>query len=125
MPRKILVVDDEPAIRDILKSFFHEFGYEVAAAPDGREALRILDQEPIQVMLLDLNMPGMNGLDLCRAIRPRQPKARIFALTGFHRLFTPDSARQAGFDGYLTKPADLHSILALVRSAFTQLEGNA
>ncbi|MBI5522065.1 MAG: response regulator [Desulfarculus sp.] len=125
MSPKILVVDDEPAIRDILTSFFKEFGYEVSAARDGREALSILEQEPIQVMLFDLNMPGMSGLDLCRAIRPKQPQARIFALTGFHRLFTPDSARQAGFDGYLTKPADLHQILDMVRTAFNQLEGNA
>lgn len=125
MSPKILVVDDEPAIRDILCSFFKEFGYEVSAARDGREALSILEREPIQVMLLDLNMPGMSGLDLCRAIRPKQPRARIFALTGFHRLFTPDSARQAGFDGYLTKPADLHQILDLVRTAFDQVEGRA
>lgn len=121
---KILVVDDEPAIRDILSSFFEEFGYEVQTARDGREALSILEREPIQVMLLDLNMPGMNGLDLCRAIRPSQPRARIFALTGFHRHFTPDSARQAGFDGYLTKPADLHQILEMVRTAFSQIECN-
>jgi DNA-binding response OmpR family regulator len=122
MSPKILVVDDEPDIRDILCSFFREFGYEVSAAAGAREALSILDQEPIPVMLLDLNMPGMNGLDLCRAIRPRLPGARIFALTGFHRLFTPDSARQAGFDGFLTKPADLHQLLALVRGAFEQAE---
>ncbi|MFH1034915.1 MAG: response regulator [Pseudomonadota bacterium] len=125
MGPKILVVDDEPDIRDILCSLFQEFGYEVAAAPGAREALSILEQEPIQVMLLDLNMPGMNGLDLCRAIRPRQPRARIFALTGYHRLFTPDSARQAGFDGFLTKPADLHQLLELVRRAFEQVEGQA
>jgi DNA-binding response OmpR family regulator len=121
MSPKILVVDDEPDIREILCSFFREFGYEVSAASGAREALSILDQEPIPVMLLDLNMPGMNGLDLCRVIRPRLPRARIFALTGFHRLFTPDSARQAGFDGFLTKPADLHQLLALVRGAFDQV----
>jgi CheY-like chemotaxis protein len=125
MSSKILVVDDEPDIRDILCSFFQEFGYEVTAAPGAQEALSILEQEPILVMLLDLNMPGMNGLDLCRAIRPRLPQARIYALTGFHRLFTPDSARQAGFDGFLTKPADLHQLLDLVRKAFDLVEGRA
>ena len=122
MGSKILVVDDEPDIRDILCSFFQEFGYEVTAASGAREALCILEREPILVMLLDLNMPGMSGLDLCRAIRPRLPQAQIFALTGYHRLFTPDSARQAGFDGYLTKPADLHQLLDVVRAAFHQVE---
>lgn len=125
MGSKILVVDDEPDIRDILSSFFEEFGYEVAAAAGADEALDILAQEPIQVMLLDLNMPGMSGLDLCRAIRLRLPQAQIYALTGYHRLFTPDSARQAGFDGFLTKPADLHQLLAVVRQAFDQVESRA
>lgn len=107
MLKKILVVDDEPDIREILREFFAEYGYEVATAGNGEEALEILGREEIPVMFLDLNLPGMSGLELCRRIRPSHPRARIFALTGYHRQFSPDSAREAGFTNYFTKPVDL------------------
>lgn len=120
MAKKILVVDDEADIRDILSEFFSEYGYEVATAGNGDEALAILDHESIPVMFLDLNMPGMNGLELCRRIRPGHPKARIYALTGYHRQFTPASAREAGFTNFFTKPVDLK---VLRRAANGSVEG--
>lgn len=122
MAKKILVVDDEPDIREILREFFQEFGYEVATAGNGDEALEILGRESIPVMFLDLNLPGMNGLELCRRIRPRHPKARIYALTGYHRQFTPASAREAGFTSFFTKPVDLR---VLRRAANGAAEGEA
>lgn len=123
MPRKILVVDDEPDLREILRAFFEEFGFSVTAAPSGEEALHLLEQEAIPVMFLDLNLPGMDGLDLCRRIRQGHPQACIFALTGYHKLFTPQAAQEVGFDDYFTKPVDLHLLHNVALAAFEKVEG--
>jgi CheY-like chemotaxis protein len=122
MTRKILVVDDEPDLRDIFTAFFREFGYEVLPAASGQEALAILAEDPVQVMFLDLNMPGMDGLELCRRARQLMPRAMIFALTGFHKLFTAQAAGEVGFDDYFTKPVDLHLLHNVARAAFEKLE---
>ncbi|MFZ5584796.1 MAG: response regulator [Thermodesulfobacteriota bacterium] len=123
MAKKILVVDDEPDIREILREFFQEYGYEVTTAGNGDEALEILGRESIPVMFLDLNLPGMNGLELCRRIRPQHPKARIYALTGYHRQFTPTSAREAGFTNYFTKPVDLRVLRRAANGAVEAVNG--
>ncbi len=122
MERKVLVVDDQPDIREIFQAFLEEFGFSVATAAGGEEALEILAREAIPVMFLDLNMPGMDGLELCRQVRQRQPQAQIFALTGYHKLFTPEAALQVGFNDYFTKPVDLHLLHNVALAAFEKLE---
>ncbi len=117
MGGKLLIVDDEPDIRDILAEYFQGLGMWVATAGSGEEALAILEHESIPVLLLDLHMPGMNGLDLCRAIRRRKNPAQILAFTGYHRLFSPQTASEAGFDGYLHKPVDLEHLRRVVSGA--------
>ena len=73
MDRKILVVDDELAILKLLRKTFELSGYEVVTAESGEEALEILKKEEFKVMFLDLMLPGMDGLELCRKIRNDQP----------------------------------------------------
>ena len=82
MEKKILVVDDEEMLRTLFEDAFTSAGYTVRSAAGGEEALGILEKEDIHVMFLDLNMPGMNGIELCRRIRKMNAMAVIHAVTG-------------------------------------------
>ena len=122
MDRKILVVDDEVTILMMLREAFEEKGYEVVTAQSGEEALEILKKEKFKVMFLDLKLPGMDGLELCRIIRNDQPDTKIFAITGYPSLFEHSNCLAAGFDGYFIKPMNLNEILDNASEAFADLE---
>lgn len=120
--RKILVVDDEMAILNMFEQAFSRAGYKVRTAESAEEALELLKGEKIQVMFLDLNMPGMDGVDLCKEIRKDFPMAIIHAVTGYSSLFELADCREAGFDDYFTKPADLKIILQAAQDAFEKID---
>ncbi len=120
--KKILVVDDEEVIRDILEQAFSKAGYTVRSAESGEKALEILKDEKIQVMFLDLNMPEMNGVELCRKIRKDFPMAIIHAVTGYSSLFELSDCREAGFDDYFNKPVNLELLFKAARDAFDKLD---
>jgi CheY-like chemotaxis protein len=120
--RNLLVVDDEEMIRDLMKEAFSKAGYKVRTAESAEAALKILEAEKFWVMLLDLNLPGMNGVELCRKIRNDYPLAILFAVTGYASLFELSECREAGFDDYFTKPVTLSLLLETVNRAFERLE---
>ncbi len=122
MIKKILVVDDEESIRDVLASAFKKADYDVAVASSADEALSVLKNDGFQVMFIDLNMPGMTGLELCRRIRHEHPMALIFAMTGYSSLFQLADCREAGFDDYFTKPVKIKTLLKTAEEAFDKLE---
>ena len=119
--KKILVVDDEVFIREVFKEFYRKAGYLVQTAEDGEEALAVLEQESIEVIFLDLRMPGMNGVDLCRRIREKNPIACIYAVTGNASLFELAECREAGFDDYFTKPVNPEILLKAAEDAFEKI----
>ena len=116
--KKILVVDDEELIRKLLQRAFEKEGYTVRTANDAIEALDILKHESFQVMLLDLNLPGMSGFELCKRIRNDFPESSIFAITGYASLFELADCRKAGFDEYFTKPLDIEHLSRAIQHAF-------
>ena len=120
--KKILVVDDDEQIRTLFEKFFSEAGYAVRLAETGEEALKILKKENIHVMFLDLNLPGMNGVELCRQIRKDNPIACIYAVTGYASVFEVANCRRAGFDDYFIKPVGLKLLLNAARDSFEKLE---
>ena len=120
--RHILVVDDELAILTALEKVFSRAGYRAYLAETAEEALGILEKENINVMFLDLNLPGMNGVELCRKIRKDRPIAVIHAITGYASLFELTDCREAGFDDYFTKPADMEMLLTAAQSAFEKVD---
>ncbi len=122
MEKKILVVDDEQQIRDMYMQAFSEAGYTVKSAESAEEALEILEKERFWVMFLDLNLPGMNGVDLCRQIRKAYSMAIPYAVTGYASLFELSDCREAGFEDYFTKPASLVDLLEAAGHAFKKLE---
>lgn len=122
MQYRILVVDDEEPIRKMLATAFAEIGFTVVLAGSAEEALEILKKERIQVMFLDLKLPNMNGLELCRQIRKDYPIACVFAMTAWTSLFELVNCRDAGFDDYFTKPVDLEMLFKTARDAFEKIE---
>jgi DNA-binding response OmpR family regulator len=122
MDRKILVVDDEAVIREWLADAFTSQGYEPYVAENGQEAIQILNREDIYVIVLDLKLFGMNGIELCRKIRQSRPLAIIYAMTGWGALFEVEECREAGFDDYFMKPLDTDVILRAIADAFAKIE---
>ena len=120
--KKILVVDDEQMIRDIFKEVFGRAGYLVQTAESAEEALEIMWKTPCWVLFLDLNLPGMNGVELCRQIRKDWAMAIAYAVTGYASIFEIHDCREAGFEDYFTKPVDLSVLLEAADHAFKKLE---
>ena len=119
--KKILIVDDEEAITNLMTLVFSREGYEVKTAENGEQALKIIQKENIHVIITDLNMPEMNGIKLCRAIRKTVPMAMIFAMTGYASLFELAECREAGFDDYFVKPVNIKTLVKTAENAFEKL----
>lgn len=120
--RKILVVDDEPIILNMLDDAFSKVGYSVFLAANANEAFEILKQELIPLMIIDLGLEPMNGFELCENIRKDNPEAVIYALTGYAGLFGSHEILEAGFDDYLAKPISLNDLYQTVKEAFEKLD---
>jgi DNA-binding NtrC family response regulator len=120
--KKVLVVDDEEMIRDIFKSALSRSGHTVLLAESAEEAMDILRTESIMVIFLDLNLPEMNGVDLCKKIHMDNPVAIISAITGYSDLFSLMECRKAGFDDFFCKPISLDTIMKSAEDAFEKLE---
>ena len=114
--RSILIIDDEPQIRRVLKTSLSSQGGRVLVAENGEQALEVLRQETVDVVLLDLNMPGMGGLEACRAIRAAWNMPIIVISV---RDSGPDKveALDAGADDYVTKPFSFEELMARIRAA--------
>lgn len=120
--RKILVVDDEAGIRELFTRTFATGGYSVRSAGDATEALEIMRANPAEVIFLDLNLPGMNGIELCRELRKNWPWTILIAVTGYASLFELLDCREAGFEDYFTKPVNLEDLLKAAEAAFAKVE---
>lgn len=113
---RILVVDDEPQLRRAMRSTLSALGFIVADANSGEAALEAVREKKFDLILLDINMPGINGFETCRAIRERSDVS-ILMLTVRDRAQDKIGALDAGADGYLTKPFDVNELLARIRAA--------
>jgi two-component system KDP operon response regulator KdpE len=112
---RILVVDDEPQLRRALRSTLSALGFVVADAETGEAALEKVREEQFDLILLDINLPGLSGLETCRAIRARSDVG-ILMLTVRDRAEDKIEALDAGADGYVTKPFDVNELLARIRA---------
>ena len=117
---RVLVVDDEPQIRRVLRSTLAARGYEVQDAPTGEDALESLRHSRFDLVLLDVNMPGMGGLLACREIRAGSAAA-IIMLTVSDSEEDKVAALDAGADDYVTKPFGMPELLARIRAALRRL----
>jgi two-component system KDP operon response regulator KdpE len=112
----ILIVDDEPQIRRVMRTTLSSNGYSVIEARSGEEALEMMRKERPELVLLDVNMPGMSGLDVCREIRDESEVA-IIMLTVRNSEHDKVLALDAGADDYVVKPFSIEELLARIRAA--------
>ena len=115
-PIRILVVDDEPPIRKLLRMGLTAQGYEVIDAPNGKAALALLAQKP-HLVILDLGLPDIDGLDLLRQLRQREEALPIVVLSSHGDEAGKVAALDLGADDYVTKPFGMDELLARMRAA--------
>jgi DNA-binding response OmpR family regulator len=108
----ILVVDDEPQIRRVVRSMLSTRGYDVMDAPNGEDALKLVRSEKYDLVLLDNNMPGITGIEVCREIRADSEIAIVMMSSGDE---VRAQALQAGANDYLKKPFGVSELFACVQ----------
>lgn len=115
MPSRILIVDDEPNQRRTLSIGLKLEGFDPLEACDGEEALTLLDVHEVDVAIVDLMMPGINGLDLARRLRFRHPEVRIVLTSAYHLSQRQVERAGVGAVGFLPKPYDMTELAAFLR----------
>ena len=113
---RVLVADDDRAIRDALVRALELEGYEAVAVPDGAAALEESRRQPVDVLVLDLMMPGVDGLTVCRVLRSEKDRTPILMLTARTETADRVAGLDAGADDYLAKPFALDELLARLRA---------
>ncbi len=114
---RILIVDDETVVRDSLASWFDSEGYETGVAAGGREALTAIQKTQYDLALLDIKMPGMDGMELQKKLREADPELTVIIMTGYASVETAVQALKAGAYDYITKPIDPDELVHLVSNA--------
>ena len=119
---KIIVVDDEKQICESVEKILVKNNYEVIHATSAKEALKILKQEKFPVIITDLDMPDIDGVELCKQIREIDPKSIVYALSGYITEYDTENLEESGFDGYLFKPAKIEVLKQAIEGAFDKIE---
>jgi DNA-binding NtrC family response regulator len=117
----ILIVDDEESVRDSLNNWFLEDGYRVECAENAKKALNILESENFDIILADIKMPGMDGLEMLKAIKTIRKEAIVIMMTAFATVDTAVQALKDGAFDYVTKPFDPDDLSHLIRNATKQI----
>lgn len=113
---KILIVEDEPRVASFIKEGLEEQEYQTAVAYDGLYGEKVALEEDIDLVLLDLILPGKSGIDVCRAVKEKKPHLPILMLTAMSTTVDKVKGFDAGADDYLVKPFDFPELLARIRS---------
>ena len=121
MPRTVLVVDDEPTLRGTLAEALEQDGLRVVTAEDGRQALEVFRAESPDLLLLDLMLPQIGGIEVCRIIR-RESSVPIIMLTAKDAEIDKVVGLELGADDYVTKPFSLRELLARIRAHLRRLD---
>ena len=114
---KILLIDDEADFRTVLQREFAELGYQALVAPDGVRGLQLVMDAPVDIILLDLNMPYRDGMETLRLIRAVRPEAKVIILTALMDQAAQTEARRLGVDEIMFKPVSMKDLIAAVQTA--------
>jgi len=118
MEFRILVVDDEEQMVSTLTEILFDKGYQVLQALSGDEAVAIFDQKPVDLVLLDLQMPGLSGADVLRHIRTKAPQTRVVIVTAFPER--ENEVKPLGYDGFIQKPFAMENLIRTVDALLTR-----
>lgn len=117
----ILIVEDERKIADALKQGLEENGFRAEIGDDGSSGLRLFSTRTFQLVLLDVKLPGMNGFDVCQAIRALNPSVPIIMLTALSAVENKIEGFEAGADDYIIKPFDFRELLVRIRALLKRI----
>ena len=124
MKHTILVVDDEKEICDLFQDFLTQEGYQVFTATNGVEAISLGKQERLDLALVDIKMPGIDGIEAFQELKKVKKDMEVIILTGYGTLKTAKEAMRLGAYDYLTKPFDLGLVKNIIREALERNEGS-
>ncbi|GAB3249740.1 response regulator transcription factor [Larkinella harenae] len=113
---KILLVEDELSLASFIKKGIESEGYEIDVAYDGLMGQRLADNKPYDVIILDVNLPHINGFELCRYIKQQSPRQVVLLLTALDSLSDKESGFGAGADDYVVKPFEFRELLLRIRA---------
>jgi DNA-binding response OmpR family regulator len=119
---RILIVDDEQSIRELLISEFSRLGYETFSAVNGEDAISKIDTEKIHVVITDMKMPRFNGLDLLKAVKEKSPETEVIMITGHATIENALDAMRSGVYDFIQKPFNIDELSALVDKAMEKNE---
>ncbi|HET6247858.1 MAG TPA: response regulator [Tepidisphaeraceae bacterium] len=118
---RVIVVEDEPRLRELLQRAMANWGFEVAVARSGEEAIRLSESDPADIAVLDLNLPGMDGLELLARLRAKTPGVQAIVVTGFASLEAAQKAVHLDVVEFLTKPCHLGELEKALDRALRRL----
>lgn len=117
---RVLIVDDDETVRTAFRRSLEGMSCAVAAARDGEEALQTMEQSPFDVILLDMRMPGQDGLSVLRTIKQKWPESEVVIITGYPTVDTAKQAVQLGAFDYVAKPVGPQDVINVTDGAFTR-----
>lgn len=117
---RILVVDDEDALRTVLSSELEGEGYKVDTAGDGDEAIAIVQKKPFNLVLLDIKMPKVDGFEVLKFIKGKYPHVKVIMLTGFADLKNAIESKKLGAEDFVSKPYDLVDLLTTIERVLSE-----
>ncbi|QKS72784.1 response regulator [Paenalkalicoccus suaedae] len=120
MVEKLLVVDDQFGIRVLLKEVFQKDGYETFDASNGKTALEIIEQERPNLVLLDMKIPGMDGLEILREMRRQKLDVDVIMMTAYGELEMINEAKSLGAMAHFSKPFDIDEVRTRIRDFFNE-----
>jgi len=118
---KILVVDDEDFHRELMQKLLFKLGYDVAVVDSAEAAFSHLEREKVSIIITDLIMLEMDGVEFCRKIRETDHKTIVIALSGHTDLYDADKLKEVGFDNHLTKPFKIEAIQEAIQEGFEEI----
>ena len=122
---KILVVDDEDYIREVMHTLLSKMGYEVTVVENSEDALTLAREKYFPVIITDLLLMGMDGVEFCEILRRKNKESKVFALSGHIDLYDAEKFKNAGFSGLLKKPIDIGEIKKVIGEIFNSDSDNA
>jgi two-component system response regulator HydG len=117
----ILVVDDEMMMRNLLKKILSKDGFKVVLAEDGEDALRILGNSKVDLIICDMKMPVMSGFELLKIVKNKYPRIGMIMMTGYGDAYSVKDALLLGADEYITKPFKGYEIILVVERAYWRI----
>ena len=122
--KKLLLVDDDESYLNIVKKILTKMEYAAEVAASSKEALKILEKEKYSLIITDLDMPDLDGVELCKQIKENDSKSIVYALSGYITDYDTEDLEKSGFDGYLSKPAKIEVLKQAIEGAFDKLREN-